>query len=323
MAEQLRYLFYGKGSAYSLHPLAIYMQQQGYDVTELDLLATDNAPEIIESFKGTRCAFMTSYHLSFDRANFHRAEGLTNNSLSVTEVMDCIEPEKSIFYPHDLYPFVERFDIDKIDLFDLVLLPHRNNLFYDISRRCKKVDEVGWIKKQKKVSRKKKKPEEPLNVAYLPSHAGSHIRRYGVQGWLDQIETYVPNTVSLKLQTAHIPEVKQLKSALHERGYGLLDESLSVFDLMDDFDVFIASADSCIVWETAYSGLPVISLWGGAEPVSSDIRNLPSLDWIYPLKFEQLRDFLKENDEMLRAIEIDYELYQPFDFEKAVRLITE
>jgi len=314
--RNIKYIFYGFGSAYSLEPLAKYMHSKEYDVLEMNP-ASDNFSGYgdLKEIKNKNTVFLTSFHPLLDTENLARS-GIKNfNCAAPLEIIDYIKPIKSIYYPHDLTPFYSNDEMPWCNLFDLFLLPYKNNLFYRIKSECCNVLEVGWIKNNKL----NKKVDIDNNIIYFPSNIYYGMDESNRIKWFD----YIPRTIPIK--TGNVSEAKFNKAVelAKNDGYTFLESSLNIFQLIHNSKLIITNGVSSIVTESAMSGIPVVTMLDGIETDESYLKQLPKLDWVYPLKLEEVKNFIIKVQEGKIMLNKGPNLLKEFDFEKAVEAITE
>lgn len=285
------YLFYGYGSEYSLAPLADRMREQGYEVLEIDILITENVAVVLSSVKGRRIVFLTSWHLFFDKKNFNRYTQC-QNVLSPLEVMEYLSPLRSVFYPHDLECFLHASEVRWIDLFDMVLLPFKNNDYFQLKKLCCDVSVVGWIKKTdtKKIDTS---VLDGKDAVYLPSNLTYMLGRHGIEDYVSILERFLPKTVAFKF--ARTEETKILNQMLSQKGYVVLCEDMSLFDFLDQVPFVIGNGISSIIYEASLSGKTTISVLDGAQSDSEYLNKLDTLNAVYPMHLEDVRAFLEVN----------------------------
>jgi hypothetical protein len=310
-----KYIFYGFGSAYSLEPLAKYMHSKKYDVMEINPASADfSGYEALKEVRNKNTIFLTSTHPLLDAENLARGDLKNVNYAAPLEIMEYIKPEKSVYYPHDLTPFYADYEMPWCNLFDLFLLPYKNNLYYKIKSEGCNVLEVGWIKN----NNLNKKNYIESNIIYFPSNSYNGMDESNRIRWFN----YIPKNIPIK--TANISETKFNKAVelAKNDGYIFLKSSLSIFQLIHNCKLIITNGVSSIVTESAMSGIPVVTILDGVEPDESYLEQLPKLDWVYPLKPDEVKDFITKVQENKITLNKGPNLLKEFDFEKAVQAIT-
>jgi len=313
--SNIKYLLYGYGSAYSLEPLAKYMYSNGFDVLEMNPAnANFSVYEDLKEIQNKNTVFITSFHPLLDTENLTRS-GIKNvNCAAPLEIMDYIKPVKSIYYPHDLTPFFCDYEMPWCNLFDLFLLPFKNNLFYKIKTDGCNVLEVGWIKNNSL----QRKIDIQNDIVYFPSNTYYGMDESNRIKWFN----FIPKTIPIK--AGNISETKFNKAVelAKNDGYTFLESSLNIFQLIHNCKLIITNGVSSVVTEAAMSGIPVVTMLDGVESDESYMRQLIKKDWVYPLKLEEIKDFIKKVQEGRITLNKGPNLLKEFDFEKAVNEIT-
>jgi hypothetical protein len=330
MSDSRKFLFLGTGSANLIWPIADYMADRAFDVTKLDLLTEKHPRDILNTFIGRETVFVTANHFIMDRANYLRATWFSSESIAPLEIMDLLKPVKSVFYPHDLFEFAE-MDKPFIDLFDVILWPYRNNWFYYLCNEVERTEIVGWIKKRQSPRRENtgEKDIEHLRLLYLPSNLYTCFNKYGVEGWANILDGHLSNmndaidVVNIKLVNLDKKEFDRFAQLLQNKGYRVLNKALSVFELLDRYDLVMTDGISSVVYECALSGRPVISIIGDDHSDESCADTLPAYPWVYPLHVCELYDFLIGIKTGNQKLSYGKDILKPFDMKAAVTLITE
>lgn len=322
MPETCIYFFYGFGSAYNLGPLAVYMKEQGYQVVELNLSSSDDPQAVIGNLIGKRIRFITSYHLVYDRENFRRATGISHTSYSVLELMDLLKPEWSVFYPHDLDPFVTEYEMPWIDVFDIALLPFRNNQFYDLARRLR-VEEVGLIRKRTRVQHRESRQGKAAQIIYLPSDYLLFTQEgSGGTKWMDFFEKNISKRIHIKMPPAGMDVLSDAQTQLRQNGYTLVDAKKNLFDILDDYDLVVADGASSVVTEAALSGVSVVSITNCVERDTSLVGKFRATGLVRLMATEDLPRYIDQIDGGEILLKRANDSLPLFDFERAVDLIT-
>jgi hypothetical protein len=314
--DKIKFIFYGSGSTYSLEPLAKYMHSEGYDVLEMNPESVSfPGYEILKDIKNKDTVFLNSCHPLLDIENVIRSTGVIKGKwFAPLEMIEYIKPVKTVYYPHDLNPFFADYEMPWCNLFDLILLPYKNNLFYKLKSECSNVVEIGWIKNNKLL----KKIDIKSDIIYFPSNC-----YYGM-GESNRILffNYIPKIIPIKM--ANISESRYNKAIelAKEDGYIFLDKSLTIFQLIHNCNLIITNGVSSIVTESALSGIPVAAMLDGVESDESYLRQLPKLDWVFPLRPEEIKDFITKVQKGKITLEKGINSLKEFDFEKAVKEIT-
>lgn len=318
MKDDRLFVFAGSGTRYTLRPFAEYIRKQGHSVIELDTEASDCISRIKE-IPGGSIIYITSDHLGLDKGNY----GLMipgQFSVANLEIMEELRPKKSILYTHDLGKIVGVWSEQRyLDLFSLILFPFVCNDFYFAKRRFNSVEEIGWIKKKENFSIKRI-PTENKKIVYFPSNMMSSLERYGIEGYADWIEHTIDKSISIK--PSSFIKMRPVSEILKERGYTILDTTLTPYDIMETSDLIITNGCSSVVYEAAYSGCPVVSILDGFDSDKQYIMEKPQLRWVYSLYPEDVMLFVNRVRKGELELDNGKDIIKPFDFEKAYQLVS-
>ena len=151
-------------------------------------------------------------------------------------------------------------------------------------------------------------------------------------GYIPSAQARILRTKKSKLIGVIIPkldsqsisrEILGINEALSKEGYQILDSSQSVYDVMAEHNLIIGSGHSSIIFEAAFSGIPVVSLLDGVFPDEEYIKSLSGIKGIYPLHPEQLLEFIKDINTRHILLESGPDILMPFDFERVYKYLTE
>ena len=313
------FLFYGYGCEYSLAPLAKYMRDLDYNVMELDLLYINDIGDKLSNIKGRKVVFITSWHLFFDKTNFDLfiRTDKSVDVLSPLEVMNYLRPLKSIYYPHDLTDFLHEQEWSWLDLFDAVMVPYKNNDYY-LMKRYTNVFDVGWIKKinsTKKVQNKR----EHLRIVHFPSHS-AYIKSFSPAQYYEQWKPLFSTGVEVKFPL--IGGLDEYKKILDDNKIKIIDSNKTVFDIIDECDIIIATGSSSVLYEAGLSGRPVISVLDGALSVEQYNEILPNYEWLYKLEINEATELINEVKQGNKVLRSGEDMLKPMDFAFAESLLS-
>lgn len=314
--KDVLYLFYGYGCEYSLSPLAGYMRNKSYNVMELDLLNTMNTYDLLDTMKGKNIVFITSWHLFFDNTNFRDFHKGAADVLSPLEVMDYLRPMKSVYYPHDLTNFLHEQEWSWLDLFDVAMVPYKNNDYY-LLKKYTNVYETGWIKKTKPTdkagsdSKKLHAVHFPSNLAYIMSQSPDEYYKQ----WKPLFDTGV--NVKFPLWDGF----DEYKAVLENNGVSLVESNKTVFDVIDSCDIITTTGGSSVLYEAGLSGRPVISVLDGAMTREQYYEILPDYKWLYKLDVLDAAALIYDVGSGDKVLYSDEDILKPFDFDLAEKLI--
>ncbi|MFR5411825.1 MAG: hypothetical protein ACLTJE_10705 [Enterocloster bolteae] len=317
------YVFHGYGGENSLMPLVQFMESKGHQVLIIDdQKSTYNRNELyyrLENLKRqSKIILISSAHLWFDEFNYHYLFGKNFNMISVIELIDFLKPAYSVFYPHDMESFVHSSEIPWLDLFDMVMLPYAHNLYYRLLKLCRRVEVVGWIKKQRPVHPEIDHKNPLYSPVFFPSNIITFYERLGAKGYADWFRRFTGSGIPLKMPAGDVG----VTSILSQEGYQFLDSSQSVYDVMAGHNLIIGSGHSSIIFEAAFSGIPVISLLDGVFPDEEYLKNLSGIKGIYPMHPEELLEFIKDINTRHILLEGGPDILMPFDFERVYHYLT-
>lgn len=283
------YLFFGYGSEYVLSSAAGYLAGKGEDVMEIDMLSCPDYKECIRKISGREIVFITSAHVWADSYIFEKFY-YKNNVVSALEVMDYLKPVKSYFYPHELGCFFHQSEKAWMDLFDGILLPFRNNDYYELSAQGLPVYEIGWIKKKKKFNYQTSTKQM---ILFAPSGVSDEIKAIGEKGIVSGMARYVDRSVKFKYPVWE--GYDELIAGLRGEGFTVLDSRAGLDDLLEETRLVIGNRDSSIIFEAANCGFPTVSLSNSLNQPDGEGHpySVPEYNWVYRMKYSELPLFLK------------------------------
>ena len=320
-AETL-YVFHDYGGENSLHPLARYFEAHQLNTYMIDNQVYPCPKEevfniLAQKRAGRRVVYFTSAHLWFDQHNFEALYPANPDLISALEMMDFLKPDYTVYYPHDLECFFHPVELNWLSLFDLVLLPYKNNLYYQLISRGIKTDIVGWIKKEKEIPFKTDEDWEPYSPVFFPSNIYSFFQTLGAEKYSDWFLQYIPASVPLKMPGNDM----RLYPFLNPKGFTFLDGSKSVYDVMAEHNLIIGSGDSSIIFEAALSGIPVISVLDRVFPDEVYLNSLKGIKGVYPLHPEEIKPFLEKINSSRTHLAAGPHILGSFDYSKVLSYV--
>lgn len=316
--ENIIYLFVGFGTEYSLSSLAKYMKSRDFNVIEIDMCQISQSKKILCSIKGKAIVFITSWHLFFDDKNFNSYYNTQNEIFSPLEIMDYLNPVKSFYYPHDLALFLHQEEWKWLDLFDAALLPYKNNDYYFIQKHTKVYD-LGWIKKVISIKRRDVDHQD-IKVLYLPGHTAYNLKNSSVDDFFETYDTLLARCDGIKFPIWE--GIGILMEECISKGYKLIDNNKTLFDVIEEYDVVITNGTSSVIDEAGFSGWPVIALLDGAMSDDAYLELLPSYDWLYKMNIQEAVTFLDNIKAGTERLTCGEDILKPFDIKTAVDIIT-
>lgn len=318
------FIFHGYGGENSLMPLAEYIQGKGHPVLVIDdqkfpydrQELYDRLRTIMASYE---IIFVTSAHLWFDEHNYCHFYGFDPNMISAIELLDFLKPARSAFYPHDMECFMHTSETKWLDLFDLVMLPYKHNIYYKLKHLCRQVEVVGWIKKNQQVSLCLDQNHPSYTPALFPSNIISFYDQLGAEGYADWFRRYIGPDIPIKMPAGDAG----VYPILAKEGFQFLEPSKSVYDAMDEYNLIIGSGHSSIIYEAAFSGIPVISLLDGVFPDEVYLKSLSGIKGVYTVHPQELQDFLKNINSSRCPLAIGPAILDSFDFDRVYQYLAQ
>ncbi len=321
--KQTYYLIHGYGGENSLMPLADYLKAKGEQVLVIDdqkfpYERREMFARLAKIREEYRIALISSAHIWFDEVNYMHYYGRDPQMISVLELLDFLKPEVSAYYPHDMESFFHDNELIALDRFDLVMLPYVSNLYYRLRHSCRRVMVTGWIKKHTATELKVDAAAPEYHAALFPSNIISFYNELGPEGYADWFCKYIGKDIPIKMPAGDAGVVPILTG----KGYSFLDPSRSVYDVMNEYNIIIGSGHSSIIFESALSGIPTISLLDGVFPDETYLQSYSGIKGVYPMHPEELTPFLEELNRSHRLLEAGPNLLQPFDFEGVYQFLS-
>lgn len=316
--DDIIYLFSGFGVEYSLGPLASYMKDNGFNVIELDMAKVQNAKQVLKGLKDKKLVYITSWHLFFDAKNFSAYYLTENEVFSPLEIIDYLKPIKSFYYPHDIGMFLHSDEWRWLDLFDAALLPYKNNDYYFIQQYTNVYD-VGWIKKWKSINKRPLNYEE-IKILYLPSNIVYHMNKYSIKEYGDMYKELLKRCDGVKFPSW--PGIEVLEQMVKDNGGKVIENEKTMFEVIEDYDLVIATGASGVVDEASNSGWPVISVLDGALTDEEYKRIIPNNELIYTCSIEKAVRFIDELRQNKRQLTQGKSKIEVFNVELVMEIIT-
>lgn len=307
------YVFYGCWIEYTLHPLYEYMKEQGYRCVEITTGTCSDMKKALLDLNAKESVFITSAHLFLDETyEYYRDSPVT---LGVLEAIDILKPVKSVYYAHDLATPIAVPDSPWLNsIFDVILLPFSG--FAHLACHGNPVYTVGWSKKQKKIG----KP-----TRYQVGHGVSEWGHYRDGPGLDYLySTFQPIwEQGVTVKTGAMKDIEGARAFWEQHHVKHIDASQSIFELIESCEIMLTNARTSVTLESALSGRFTINMLDGVysrlahEGYFQGIPNLQIMSISDAAAL--LRDYYR--GEFIPPIGED--LLKPFDFQKAVALVTE
>ena len=239
------YIFHGYGGENSLMPLVHFMENRDHQVLVIDdqkfpYERGELYHRLEEIKKQSSIVLISSAHVWFDEFNYHYFYGKDRNMISVIELIDFLKPAYSVFYPHDMESFVHPSEIPWLDLFDMIMLPYAHNLYYRLLGCGRRVEVVGWMKKQRTVSPSIVLDSPVYSPVFFPSNIITFYEQLGAEGYADWFRRYTGPNIPLKMPAGDAG----ITPILSKEGYQILDSSQSVYDVMAEHNLIIGSGHS-------------------------------------------------------------------------------
>ncbi len=323
MDKEQYFVFLGYGGENSLMPLADHLCGNGEHTIVIDdqryPFQRDEMLEKLRYIKDNfRVVLLTSSHVWFDRATYRYFDLVDDPEVfSPLEILGFLQPELSVYYPHDMSEFVHDSELVFLENFDVVMLPYKNNRYYRIKHLAKQTMIVGWIKKRQSTKCRVHTQGEPYNAIFFPSHVPDFYQGLGVDGFADWFRKNIDKDIHIKMGAGDAG----IRPILEQEGYTFLDTSMTVYDAVNSGDVIIGSGTSSIIFEAALSGIPTISLLDGNEPDEVILEAVGDIPGVYTLHPEELRPFLADLNNGNSNVTPGPDLLKPFEFEEVYQFL--
>ncbi len=312
------FLFYGYGCEYSLSPLARYMKDNNHNVLEIDLLKTKNVYDLLKEIRGKDIVFITSWHMFFDKMNFDFfvSGDKDREVMSPLEVIDFLNPSRSIYYPHDLTDFMHEQEWTWLDLFDAAMVPFKSNDYF-LMKKYTRIYNVGWIKKTKQTTRYERAGKN-LRTVYFPSHT-SYIKSFSPEEYFMMLEPIL--NAGAKIKFPQIGGLDRHKNMLADKGAEMIDASKTVFDIIDDCQIVISTGSSSVMYEAGLSGRPVITIMDGVMSPEQYNEVLPDYSWLYKCNFSEAAALIEDVRNGKKSLYYGEDILKPMNFALAEKIV--
>lgn len=256
-------LFLGYGSEYSLHRLCAYMEANGDQCVEIDMLSSADCGPRLQALAGKPLIFLTSAHPLYDHQNFsyYRTERVVYSAL---HVISTLRPRLSVFYPHDYKDPVKDEEIPYLPLFDLLLWP-----FDAIPRKLGqlvKTVPVGWINNP--VGGSLISPVQGRAVFFLGAY--QYYLNAGFDAFYQDFRALLTAGVAVKLSRWH--DNDRFEAFLKDKGVEVVPSAANSVDVMKSCEIVYTHALSSVCLEACHLGKKVVYILN------------PRFDYLNPLE---------------------------------------
>jgi len=308
MNKNILYVFFGALIEYSLNPLFVYMKEQGYNCVEITLKTCSDMKKEILALNAKENIFITSAHVFIDETC--KIYQNTSFNLSALEAMDILRPVKSIYYPHDISTLVHENDTPWLNsIFDIILFPMDG--YAHLACNGKPVYNVGWIKKNNKLDE---------GTRFTVGHGVSDLLHYKTITGFDHMynifkEIWGQGVIVKGTNKGHhkIWEKYIIK---------YLDSSNSIFDLINTCEIMLTNALTSVTLEAALSGRFTVNMLDGIFDRAEHEKYFKGVPSLKLMTIEETADLLKAYYKGDFIPEQGEDILKPFDFKRAVELIT-
>lgn len=309
MNDNKLYVFFGCWVEYQLHPLYVYMKEQGYNCVEIiPDLCSDMRKELLKLNAG-EYVFITSAHVFLDET--YELYQNSSMNLSALEAMDILHPVKSVYYPHDLTTLIHKYDVPWLNsIFDIILFPVDG--YAHLACQGKPVYNIGWIKKHGNIGRGTK------------LQAG-----HGLGDWTfyREVLDIMYDTFRSVWEQGVIVKAFELNERCEQtfwekNNINYIHPSKSIFELIDSCEIMLTNGLTSVNIESALSGRFTINMLddlAARSLLESFFKGLPNLKI---MKVNEASELLREYYKGSFIPPQGEDLLKPFDFKRAVELIT-
>lgn len=316
------FIFLGYGGENSIVPLYDYFVSRGASAKLVDdhRIPYEKATlieELVSIAENHSITLITSSHLWFDSKTYEFSNHSADpNIIAPLEFLDRFHPDTTVYYPHDMGVFMHESEIPFIDLFDIVMVPYKNNMYYKLKRVCKRVEVVGWVKKRKETA-------IPGDITgckpvFFPSNVPNLYNKLGVEGFAQWFRDNIGPDIPIKMAFGD----NGVMPILSMEGYTFLDSTVSVYDITENHNMVIGSGNSSIIFEAAYSGIPTVALLDGIMSDEDNLKELHGTPGVYPLHPEDLQDFIASVNSGARSLHAGPNVLTPFAFDKVFNMLN-
>lgn len=313
--SKTNYLFFGFAGEYVLQPLCQYMQQQGFNCTEIDLASAKNIKNTLKSLKQQPVVFVNSAHVFFDAENFQVSYQYVGEIISPLEVIDYLQPVRSVYLPHDLTDLFHKDELPWLSLFDYLLVPVSHP--YCLQLYHTDIVNVGWIKRNKAVVPVNEK--NALSVGLALSEF-EYYRRLGPEKTYDMWSSVLQHNVVVKFP--HWKGAEIFEDYFRKKNVTIFPHAANISDFIDSHGIVLTNSLSSVNSEAAFAGRKVINVLDRVHgDPQTELRHLPNICF---MDIETCSRYLscihQERDE---AMSLTLPQVKPFNFELATKVITE
>jgi hypothetical protein len=312
MKNNRLYVFFGGWIEYTLHPLYEYMKGQGYNCVEITPLSCQDMKKALFELNTGEYVFITSAHVFLDET--YKEYKNTPFNLSALEAMDILRPVKSVYYPHDLATLVHDFDIPWLDsIFDTILFPLDG--YAHLARYGKPIYNVGWIKKCNKIKK---------GIRFQVGHALSEREHYrdtiGLDRMCDIFREIWEQGIILK--SGVLKDWEQDMNFWEQKNVKYINPAKSIFELIDSCEIILTNALTSVNLESALSGRFTVNMLDGIFDRAEHEKYFNGVPNLKIMTISDTADLLKEYHRGEYVPTQGEDILKPFDFKRAVELIT-
>lgn len=312
MNENRLYVFFGYRTEYTLNPLYEYMKGKGYHCVEITPVKCHDMRKALLELSAEEYVFITSAHVFLDETYYQGKKSHTY--LSVLEAMDILQPVKSVHYPHDLVTLVHEFDEPWLNsIFDVILFPVDG--YAHLSCHGKPIYNVGWIKKHGKLGM-----GEKFKVGHGIGDL-SYYKNFGPEYFYKTFKIVWEQGVVVKMGS--LGKEKKFMSYLKKKNVKYISGSKSIFELIDSCEIMLTNSLTSVNMESALSGRFTINMLDGISDRRTHEKCFKGLPNLKIMSIRDTAELLREYYRGNFVPPVGEDVLKPFDFELAVKLITE
>lgn len=310
MSVNRLYVFFGYWMEYSLNSLYLYMRENNYNCIEITPTTCPDMRKSLLELNASEYVFITSAHVFLNNTG----NKFNSTHLTPLEVIDILNPIKSIFYPHDLSHLLELCGLPwQNSIFDLLLFPLEG---YTHLSCCNNVPvfNVGWIKKLTKTASGTK-----FRVGHGIGEYGYH-RRIGYSHILDTFQKIWKQGVIVK--TGGIKEWDNDRVFFDTNKIKYIEPSRSIFELIDSCEIMLTNGITSINMESALSGRFTINMLDGVVYQSEQESYFSGIPNLTIMSINDTAELLRDYYKGKFAPPQGEDILKQFDFKLAAKLIT-
>lgn len=279
----------GVDSEYVLSGLAEYLRGNGFTVHEIDFGVTrEDVRPLLRSLRESRVSYVTSSHTNLTSRMARTIVPLFldkyPNYLAPLEIMPLLQPQVSVYVPHDLLSPFGDANLDEfrfLDMFDHIIAPYESPALQAQVGKYTRVHDAGWIKYQEGQTAGDSDSSADVRnyprIAFFISFTQHLNAKYGPDGIAQYFQPLLTEGVRIKLPVWS--GVEAIEDAIRKHTQAeVVDSRVSSASLIAQSDLVLCNGASSILAEAILSGVPGICVLDAeAEPVE--------------LKLEKLREF--------------------------------